>query len=193
MFLVGHDAVEFHRQFADRGMESQCARFSTLMEESMLQKIGTRAAQDVFVASGYFEALPAAESLDFGARYVRRFGPGAPVLNAPGESGYKGLWMLAVSASPDVQAPRAGADVGLLLRGLARCRTAAEHADTRHTDLPQCLVERAAIGTDRGPLRRSAVATTAPGSPGSPLACPARVCPRPSSGELEVAPPGPAG
>ena len=94
-FLVGHDAVEFHRQFARRGLEDQCARFSTLMDESMLRATGAAATRDVFVASGYFEALPTPESLQFGARYVRRFGPGAPVLNGPGESCYEGLWMLA--------------------------------------------------------------------------------------------------
>lgn len=95
MFLVGHDAVEFNRQFARRGLHDQCARFSTLMDENMLQAIGASSAQDIFVASGYFETLPTAESLQFGARYVRRFGPEAPVLNAPGESCYEGLWMLA--------------------------------------------------------------------------------------------------
>ena len=95
MFLVGQDLVEFNRQFARYGLEDQCARFSTLMDESALRVLGTESSRDVFVASGYFEALPTAESLDFGARYVRRYGPAAPVLNGPGESCYEGLRMLA--------------------------------------------------------------------------------------------------
>lgn len=95
MFLVGRDSVEFNRQFARHGLEDQCARFSTLMDESALRAMGAASARDVFVASGYFESLPTVESLAFGARYVRRFGPAAPVLNAPGESCYEGLRMLA--------------------------------------------------------------------------------------------------
>ncbi|MEV1292249.1 substrate-binding domain-containing protein [Pseudonocardia sp. NPDC049635] len=95
MLLVGRDAVEFNRQFARRGLEDRCARFSPLMDESMLTQIGARASRDVFTAAGYFESLPTAESLGFGARYVRRFGPDAPVLNAPGESCYDGVRVLA--------------------------------------------------------------------------------------------------
>ncbi|OLL74832.1 putative nitrile hydratase regulator clustered with urea transport [Pseudonocardia sp. Ae168_Ps1] len=95
LFLVGDDAVHFHRQFAARGLEDQCARFSTLMDESMLRAIGSPATRDVFASAGYFEALPTAESLRFGARYVGRFGPEAPAPGAPGESCYEGVRMLA--------------------------------------------------------------------------------------------------
>lgn len=95
MLLVGRDAVEFNRQFARRGLEDRCARFTPLLDESVLREIGPAASRDVFTASGYFEALPTPDSLGFGARYVHRFGPDAPVLNAPGESCYEGLRLLA--------------------------------------------------------------------------------------------------
>ena len=95
MLLVGHDAVRFNRQFAARGLEERCARFSPLMDESMLRDLGPGASNDIFTASGYFESLPTADSLGFGSRYVHRFGPGAPVLNAPGESCYEGVRLLA--------------------------------------------------------------------------------------------------
>ncbi len=95
MLLVGHDAVRFNRQFAQRGLEERCARFSPLMDESMLLDLGPGASSDIFTASGYFESLPTPDSLDFGSRYVRRFGPDAPVLNAPGESCYEGVRLLA--------------------------------------------------------------------------------------------------
>ncbi|GAY07386.1 substrate-binding domain-containing protein [Pseudonocardia sp. N23] len=94
MLLVGRDAVAFHRQFAELGLEDQCARFSPLMDETMLAEIGPEASRDVFSASGYFEALPTSESLAFGSRYSRRFGPGAPPLGGPGESCYTGLLTL---------------------------------------------------------------------------------------------------
>jgi urea transport system substrate-binding protein len=95
MFLVGDDAVAFNRQFAERGLQQQCARLATLMDEGMLRAIGPKATEDVFVAAGWFEALPTAPSLDFGGRYVRRFGVDAPAPGAPAESCYEGLTMLA--------------------------------------------------------------------------------------------------
>lgn len=108
MLLVGHDAVRFNRQFAARGLEERCARFSPLMDESMLGDLGPGASSDIFAASGYFESLPTPDSLDFGSRYVRRFGPGAPVLNAAGESCYEGVRLLAglVDAAGSVDAGR---------------------------------------------------------------------------------------
>ena len=65
----------------------------------MLACAGAGASQDVFTAAGYFEALPTAESLAFGARYARRFGPGAPLPCAPGESCYEGVGVLAALAN----------------------------------------------------------------------------------------------
>ncbi len=95
VLLVGSDAVAFHRQFARRGLEERFARFSPLMEETMLRAVGPAASRDLFTAGGYFEAVPTTDGLGFGARYTRRFGPGAPVLNAPGESCYEGVGVLA--------------------------------------------------------------------------------------------------
>ncbi len=95
VFLVGRDAVRFHREFSRRGLEDRCARFSPLMDEGMLRELGPGSSSDIFTASGYFEALPTADNLSFGARYVRRFGPGAPALGAPGESCYEGVRLLA--------------------------------------------------------------------------------------------------
>ena len=108
MLLVGHDAVRFNRQFAARGLEERCARFSPLMDESMLRDLGPKASSDIFSASGYFESLPTPDSLSFGSRYVRRFGADAPVLNAPGESCYEGVRLLAclVTAAGSADARR---------------------------------------------------------------------------------------
>ncbi|TCK27508.1 substrate-binding domain-containing protein [Pseudonocardia endophytica] len=115
MMLVGHDSVRFNRQFAERGLEERCARFSPLMDESMLRDLGPAASTDVFTAAGWFEALPTAEGLGFGARYARRFGPEAPALGAPGESCYEGIRLLAclVHSAGTVDAQR--------VTELARC------------------------------------------------------------------------
>jgi urea transport system substrate-binding protein len=95
MFLVGEDAVHFNRQFARAEMDRRCVRLSPLMDENMLLATGADNTAGVYVAAGYFECLPTAESLDFNARYTRRFGVDAPVLNSLGESCYEGLLLLA--------------------------------------------------------------------------------------------------
>jgi urea transport system substrate-binding protein len=94
MFLVGEDAVHFNRQFARAELDRRCVRLSPLMDENMLLATGAANAGGVFVAAGYFECLPTAESLDFNARYTRRFGAEAPMLNSLGESCYEGLLLL---------------------------------------------------------------------------------------------------
>ena len=94
MLLVGDDAVLFNRQFAAAGLDERCVRFSPLMEENMLLASGPDNSGALFSAAGYFESLPTAGSLDFNARFARRFGPDAPVLNSLGESCYEGLTLL---------------------------------------------------------------------------------------------------
>lgn len=95
MLLVGDDAVNFNRQFAARGLDSVCLRFSPLMEENMLLATGADNAQALYSAAGFFEALPSAYGLDLGRRYASRFGAEAPVLNSLGESCYEGVKLLA--------------------------------------------------------------------------------------------------
>lgn len=95
MLLVGRDAVAFNRQFTARQLDAKCARLTPLMDENMLSESGGAHCRDIFTTAGYFEALPTEDSLRFGGRYVDRFGPGAPVLNSPGESCYEGLQLLA--------------------------------------------------------------------------------------------------
>ena len=95
MLMLGENGVEFNRQFAQAGLDEQCARLSPLMDENMLLASGADATRNLFSTAGYFETLPTPESLEFGARYSRRFGPQAPVLNSMGESCYEGLLLLA--------------------------------------------------------------------------------------------------
>jgi ABC-type branched-subunit amino acid transport system substrate-binding protein len=95
MFLVGSDAVQFNRAFAAAGLDATCVRFSPLMEENMLLATGAANAVGLYASAGYFESLPTTDSLDFSARYVRRFGVDAPALNSLGESCYEGLLLLA--------------------------------------------------------------------------------------------------
>lgn len=107
MFLVGEDAVHFNRQFARAQLDERCVRLSPLMEENMLLSTGAENTERIYTAAGYFESLATAESLEFGARFARRFGVTAPVLNSLGESCYEGVQLLAElvrrARSPDVR------------------------------------------------------------------------------------------
>ncbi len=94
MLLIGDDAVRFNQQFAALGLDAQCCRLSPLMTEDMLLASGAAATRGLYSAAGYFESLVTASSMDFGARFVRRFGPDAPVLNSLGESCYEALQLL---------------------------------------------------------------------------------------------------
>ena len=95
MLLVGDDAVNFNRQFAARGLDAACLRFSPLMEENMLLATGADNTRALYSAAGFFEALPSAYGQDFGRRYTSRFGAEAPMLNSLGESCYEGVRLLA--------------------------------------------------------------------------------------------------
>jgi urea transport system substrate-binding protein len=92
MLLVGDDAVAFNRAFTQAGLDR--VRFSPLMDENMLLASGADDTRGLFAAAGYFESLATGDSLDFGGRYHRRFGPTAPVLNSLGESCYEGVRLL---------------------------------------------------------------------------------------------------
>ncbi|MDP9407795.1 MAG: substrate-binding domain-containing protein [Actinomycetota bacterium] len=95
MLLVGEDAVQFNRQFAERGLDEHCLRLSPLMEENMLLGTGASGTRGLYSAAGYFESLTTPGSLDFGGRFCRRFGAEAPVLNSLGESCYEAVRLLA--------------------------------------------------------------------------------------------------
>jgi len=98
MLLVGADAVEFNRAFAEQGLHRRVLRLSTHMDENMLLATGAGATENLWAAAGYFETLATAESLEFSGRYARRFGVEAPPLSSLGESCYEGVRLLAALA-----------------------------------------------------------------------------------------------
>jgi urea transport system substrate-binding protein len=98
MLLVGADAVGFNREFAAAGLDDRCLRLSTLIDENTLVASGAESTRGICAAAAYFETLLTPESLDFGWRYTRRFGPDAPTLNSVGESCYEGVLLLSALA-----------------------------------------------------------------------------------------------
>ena len=95
MLMLGEHGVQFNRQFVSAGLDESITRLSPLMDENMLLGGGVTTTHNLFSTAGYFETLATAESLDLGARYTRKYGPDAPVLNSIGESCYEGLLLLA--------------------------------------------------------------------------------------------------
>ena len=94
--LVGQDAVEFNRAFGRRGLSDSILRFSCAIEENILLGIGSDYTDGLFTAAGYFDNLATPGNNGFKERYYGRFGEGAPMLNALGESLYEGMHFLSV-------------------------------------------------------------------------------------------------
>jgi ABC-type branched-subunit amino acid transport system substrate-binding protein len=94
VLLIGQDAVQFHRAFAERELHRRCLRLTTLMDENMLLAAGPEATVGLFAAAGYFESLTTPERLDFAGRYARRFGVDAPAVGNLGQSCYEGVRLL---------------------------------------------------------------------------------------------------
>jgi ABC-type branched-subunit amino acid transport system substrate-binding protein len=135
MLLVGEDAVRFSRAFAARGLHERCLRLSTHMDENMLLAAGAEATDGLWAASGFFETLATAESLDFSRRYAERFGLEAPVVGSLGESCFEGLRLLAALAerarSLDVRAMRAASGTVAYEGPRGALRLRGNHLDQR--------------------------------------------------------------
>ena len=95
MYLVGQDAVNFNRNFADAGLSDKLVRYSPLMEENMLLGSGAEATQNLYSSAAYFRNLVSAEALDFIGRYQRSAGEVAPALNNMAQLCYQGIYTLA--------------------------------------------------------------------------------------------------
>ena len=98
MLLVGADAVSFNRAFAAAGLDADCRRLSTLIDENTLAGSGAANTHGICAAAAYFETLVTPESLEFGRRYTQQFGPDSPTLNSVGESCYEGILLLSTLA-----------------------------------------------------------------------------------------------
>ncbi|MFE6857765.1 substrate-binding domain-containing protein [Nocardia sp. NPDC057668] len=95
IFMVGADCAAFNRAFARAGLDESRIRLSMMIGEDVLYAGGADSTRGLHTASGYFESLISPAGMDFGARYLREFGPIAPALNNIGESCYEGLLLFA--------------------------------------------------------------------------------------------------
>lgn len=142
MLLVGQDAVAFNRAFAGRGLHQRVARFSPLMEETMLLASDAWATENLFAAAAYFSTLTTPDALHLMGLYSGRYGPAAPPLNNMAESCYEGILTLQrwhqLTRSPDLDRLIAASDsVGFdgprgpvsLVGGVCQQRVYLAHAD----------------------------------------------------------------
>jgi ABC-type branched-subunit amino acid transport system substrate-binding protein len=93
--LVGHDAIEFNRDFGSSGLARHALRLSAAIEENELLAIGAENTERLYVASSYFSTLTTDANLAFKERYHNHFGERAPTLNSLGQSTYEGVHFLA--------------------------------------------------------------------------------------------------
>jgi urea transport system substrate-binding protein len=91
MFLVGHDAVVFNREFAARGLDRTMVRYSPMMDENMLLGSGCESTENLYSSAGYFRSLITSDTLDLQGRYSAFHGPLAPALSNTAESCYEGM------------------------------------------------------------------------------------------------------
>ncbi|GAC1368369.1 MAG: substrate-binding domain-containing protein [Pseudarthrobacter sp.] len=99
MLLVGQHAVDFNREFSKRGLSARIARYSPLMEETMLLASGAGATENLYVSASYFRSLQTTEAMDLVSAYTKLHGPSAPPLNNMAESCYEGIKFLADAAA----------------------------------------------------------------------------------------------
>lgn len=108
--LIGADSITFNRAFADAGLAATTLRLAGAMDETVLLGIGADNTENLFCASGYFNAVGSKANDDFMSRYTCMFGTHAPPVGSVGQSNYEGLRFLQAAAE------RAGS---LALRPLA--------------------------------------------------------------------------
>src|SRR5699024_11992835 len=65
MLLVGQDAVDFNRVFAEAGRQDSITRYSPLMDENMLLASGVEATKNLYCSASYFCSFTRHEADDF--------------------------------------------------------------------------------------------------------------------------------
>lgn len=98
MLLVGQDAVDFNRSFAEAGLHHTITRYSPLMDENMLLASGVESTENLYSSASYFRSLTSPAALDFLGRYVRVHGIQAPPISNMAQSCYQGIYTLAALA-----------------------------------------------------------------------------------------------
>lgn len=96
--LVGADEVAFERQLWESGLRDRCSVLSLVMEESTRERIGTKVADGIWSAFGYFSILDSKRNQDLRRRYVDSYGTWAPPLSSLSEAVFEAVLLYAAAA-----------------------------------------------------------------------------------------------
>lgn len=108
LFLIGDQAIRFHRNFHAAGLASKIPRLAIATDETVLTNLGPDETEGLHAASYYFTAVRSTANAGFMERYWTAFGAGAPIPGFYGQSCYEGIQVAAgLMTTPRATAPRA--------------------------------------------------------------------------------------
>jgi urea transport system substrate-binding protein len=92
--LIGTDSITFNRAFGEQGLAATTLRLAGAMDETVLLGIGADNTENLFCASGYFNAVASRANDEFLSAYTGAFGVNAPPIGSVAQSNYEGLRFL---------------------------------------------------------------------------------------------------
>lgn len=90
-FLVGDQAIAFHRHFQLAGLHSKIQRVAIATDESVLANLDPDSTEGLYAGAYYFMTARTNANVGFMERYWTEFGELAPVPGAFGQSCYEGI------------------------------------------------------------------------------------------------------
>ncbi|QDG94651.1 ABC transporter substrate-binding protein (plasmid) [Rhizobium sp. NIBRBAC000502774] len=86
VFLVGDQAISFHRNFQASGLASKIPRFAIATDETVLMSLDPNTTEGLFAGAYYFVSARTDANISFMERYWTAFGELAPI---PGSYGHE--------------------------------------------------------------------------------------------------------
>lgn len=108
VFLIGDEAIRFHRNFHAAGLSSMIRRLAIATDETVLANLEPDTTEGLHAASYYFSAVRTSANIGFMERYWTAFGATAPIPGFYGQSCYEGIQFAAgMMAAEDTTTPQA--------------------------------------------------------------------------------------
>lgn len=95
IFMIGDQAIRFHRNFHAAGLSARIPRLAIATDESVLANLAEAETEGLHAASYYFSSVRSAPNAGFMERYWTAFGAQAPVPGFYGQSCYEGIQVAA--------------------------------------------------------------------------------------------------
>lgn len=108
LFLIGNQAMTFHRNFYAAGLASKLPRCAIATDETVLASLDPDATEGLFAGASYFNSARTKANVNFMEKYWTAFGEFAPVPGFYGQSCYEGVRfaaaMIDAARTPNPQA-----------------------------------------------------------------------------------------